>query len=86
MNEGTPVEIVLGLGIPLIAIVGATIITVVSVVSVNGRKRREREAIEESRREIAAYVAEGSMTPAEAERLLNAGPAAGWRANFGPKA
>jgi len=28
---------------------------------------------EQSRREIAAYVAEGSLTPDDAERLLNAG-------------
>lgn len=28
---------------------------------------------EQSRREIAAYIAEGSMTPDEGERLLNAG-------------
>ena len=28
---------------------------------------------EKSRREIAAYIAEGSMTPADGERLLNAG-------------
>lgn len=28
---------------------------------------------EKSRREIAAYIAEGSMTPEEGERLLNAG-------------
>jgi len=31
---------------------------------------RSREA---SRREIAAYIAEGSMTPAEGERLMIAG-------------
>jgi len=28
---------------------------------------------EKSRREIAAYIAEGSMTPEDGERLLNAG-------------
>mgnify|MGYP005842603085 CR=1 FL=1 len=31
---------------------------------------RERE---KSRREIAAYIAEGSMSPEDGERLLNAG-------------
>ncbi len=30
-------------------------------------------ALEESRRELAAYVAEGSMTPDDAEKLLKAG-------------
>ncbi|MEM9559543.1 MAG: hypothetical protein AAF995_04495 [Planctomycetota bacterium] len=33
----------------------------------------ERKQLEESRRELAAYVAEGSMTPDDAERLLEAG-------------
>ena len=33
----------------------------------------ETRAREKSRREIAAYVAEGSMTPEEGERLLKAG-------------
>ncbi|MEO0629924.1 MAG: hypothetical protein AAFY46_04255 [Planctomycetota bacterium] len=32
-----------------------------------------RGQVEKSRREIAAYVAEGSMTPDEGERLLKAG-------------
>lgn len=35
--------------------------------SIVGRAR------EEARREIAAYVAEGSMSPEDAERILNAG-------------
>ncbi|MEM8835535.1 MAG: hypothetical protein AAGD00_06925 [Planctomycetota bacterium] len=30
-------------------------------------------ARERSRREIAAYIAEGSMTPEQGERLMNAG-------------
>jgi len=30
-------------------------------------------AVERSRREIAAYIAEGSMTPEQGERLLRAG-------------
>ena len=32
-----------------------------------------RSQTEKSRREIAAYIAEGSMTPEEGERLLKAG-------------
>ncbi|MEO1716053.1 MAG: hypothetical protein AAFR76_02980 [Planctomycetota bacterium] len=32
---------------------------------------------EKSRREIAAYIAEGSMTPEEGERLLTAGRSEG---------
>ena len=33
----------------------------------------ETKEREKSRREIAAYIAEGSMTPEDGERLLNAG-------------
>ncbi len=39
----------------------------------------QTKAREESRREVAAYVAEGSMSPEDAERILSAGskPASG---------
>lgn len=40
--------------------------TIKCIVNSRGRER--------TRREIAAYVAEGSMTPAEGERLLKASP------------
>jgi len=36
-------------------------------------KTEQALALEESRREIAAYVAEGSMSPEDAEKLLAAG-------------
>ncbi len=37
------------------------------------RKVSEVRAREESRREVAAYVAEGTITPEDAERILRAG-------------
>ena len=37
-----------------------------------GRRITEIKEREKSRREIAAYVAEGSMTPEDAQRLLEA--------------
>lgn len=40
------------------------------------RKTLQTRAREQSRREVAAYVAEGSMTPEDAERILNAGGSA----------
>lgn len=52
-----------GLTLALVGIVAGTIKSVI-----NSRLR------ETTRREIAAYIAEGSMTHAEGERLLNAGP------------
>lgn len=39
-----------------------------SLTSVSRTKEREK-----SRREIAAYIAEGSMSPEDGERLMNAG-------------
>ena len=59
--------------IPLVAITGGLLVGVIAIVagtinSISSRKQRE-----ESRREIAAYVAEGSMTPEDAERILKAG-------------
>lgn len=60
----TPMFFVFGVGgvIAIIAMLFG------SVVSLNQTKEREK-----SRREIAAYIAEGSMTSEEGERLLNAG-------------
>lgn len=56
-----------------IAVGGGIAIALVSII-IGGFSRvlqtRSREA---SRREIAAYIAEGSMTPAEGERLMRAG-------------
>jgi hypothetical protein len=56
--------------------VGGTIGGIIAITAItlgtrqNVRIERERE---ESRREIAAYVAEGSITPEDAERLLSVG-------------
>lgn len=54
--------VVIGGAVAVVAIVAS------SVKSVIGSLSRER-----SRREIAAYIAEKSMTPEEGERLMNAG-------------
>lgn len=59
--------------IPIIAIGGgllfAAFCTLVGAVKAVSRTNQ----IEKSRREIAAYIAEGSMTPEEGERLMRAG-------------
>lgn len=47
-------------------IVGFVLSTIKSIVTVNAKER--------SRREIAAYIAEGSMSPEQGERLMRAGP------------
>ena len=53
---------VIGGGVAVIWIIAATI---QSIIATGARER--------SRREIAAYIAEGSMSPEQGERLMNAG-------------
>lgn len=59
--------------IPLVAIIGGITVALVAIIGGNIRQVMKTRAREESRREIAAYVAEGSMAPADAERLIEAG-------------
>ncbi|HRP62614.1 MAG TPA: hypothetical protein PK400_04915 [Phycisphaerales bacterium] len=49
------------------------IIVVVWVIAATFDSIIKTSARERSRREIAAYIAEGSMTPEQGERLLKAG-------------
>jgi len=57
-----------------IILVGGSMVSVIIVVIVNTIANVLRKGAEEStRRELAAYVAEGSMTTEEAERILEAG-------------
>jgi hypothetical protein len=60
--EGNNLMWVVGGGIAMTAIIAGAI---KSVVASNTRER--------SRREIAAYIAEGSMTPDQGEKLMKAG-------------
>lgn len=65
--------------VPIIALSiggGIALITIVLGITHNIVISANRE---KSRREIAAYVAEGSMTPEEGERLLNTGQQEGPR-------
>jgi hypothetical protein len=59
---GENLVFVIGGGVAIVAIVASSIKSIVASVT------RER-----SRREIAAYIAEKSMTPEEGERLMAAG-------------
>ncbi len=59
--------------IPVIAIVGGISIGLIAVIGGLIKGVFDRKQTEESRREIAAYVAEGSMSPEDAERILAAG-------------
>ncbi len=59
-------------GLAFALVGGAVFVVWIIMATVQGMVKRS--AIEQSRREIAAYVAEGSLTPADAERLLTAEP------------
>lgn len=52
-------------------------ILVYKAIETVGRVMTTRQT-EQSRREVAAYVAEGSMTPETAERILRTGRAENW--------
>lgn len=52
---------------------GSLVVGAISVIAQTIRQTAMRKEFEQSRREIAAYIAEGSMTPEQGEKLLNAG-------------
>lgn len=53
---------------------GAFLIPILGVIFDSFRKMSQAKNLEQSRREIAAYVAEGSMTPDDAAMILSAKP------------
>jgi hypothetical protein len=59
--------------IPLVAVAGGFAVAIFGIVSGTVKYTVRTKQREESRREIAAYVAEGSITPEDAQRLLEAG-------------
>ena len=75
LASGVPDQVLQNI-VPITAIVvGGTVVviwviaaTIDSIVKARGRER--------SRRELSAYVAEGSISPVDAERLLKAEPQA----------
>lgn len=60
--------------IPVLGIVGSIFVATVYMITNAIKSNSARKQYEESRREIAAYVAEGSITPDDAERLLKTQP------------
>jgi len=63
--------------IPIAGVTGGIAIALVAIIASSVRSgTRERER-EQTRREIAAYVAEGSMTPEDGVKLIAAGTKAG---------
>lgn len=62
-------------GETLFLLVGGFVIVVIAISSA-ATKTVRTIARERSRREIAAYIAEGSLTPEQGERLMAAGKSA----------
>ncbi len=60
--------------IPVMAVGGGLLLGLVGMITTAVRKNARDRERELSRREIAAYVAEGTMSAEDGERLLNAGP------------
>ena len=61
----------------VIAVGGGLVVGVVAIITNAIQKISQTKAREESRREIAAYVAEGTISPDDATKMLNAGSLAG---------
>ncbi len=58
----------------IVAIACGSSIAIVAILAGAVKNMTRTRAIERSRRELSAYVAEGSIAPEEAERMLEAGP------------
>ncbi len=59
--------------VTVLVILGCIAITIVAMATVYYHQKNKLR--EKTKQEIAAYVAEGSMTPEDAERIINAGKA-----------
>lgn len=78
MNNGPPQE-VLDQIVPIIAVSGGMVLFFSAIVAVTIRRIVLGRSAEQSRREVAAYVAEGTISPDDAVKLLNAGKGLGDR-------
>lgn len=60
--------------IPIIAIGGGLLVAIIAIIFGAIKAMATNAEREKSRREIAAYIAEGSMTPQDGVQLMNASP------------
>ncbi len=58
--------------IGVLAVAGGLVIAIITIIMGTIRSTVATKQREQSRREIAAYIAEGSMTPDDGERLMKA--------------
>jgi hypothetical protein len=64
---------ILELAIPILAIGGGLIVAIIAIVVTSIQKVMMTRAREQTRREVAAYVAEGTISPDDAVRILSSG-------------
>jgi hypothetical protein len=72
MQNEMPAEILRNI-IPILAIGGGLVFAVIATIVGAIRAVALGRAREQSRREVAAYVAEGTMSPDDAAKILSAG-------------
>lgn len=60
--------------VPIIMFIVGGVIAIIAIIFTSIKRISISGEREKSRREIAAYVAEGSMTPEDAEKILKASP------------
>jgi hypothetical protein len=72
VNDNPPQEIIDNI-VPIIAITGSMLLAFVGILAGTLRRIVLGRSVEQSRREIAAYVAEGTVSPDDAVKLLSAG-------------
>lgn len=65
----------MGSDVAIVAVIFGCIVAITAIIAEAVRKVKIARAKEESRREIAAYVAEGTIKPDDAVKILDAGGA-----------
>jgi hypothetical protein len=66
-----------GDAIPIIAISGGLLVALIGIIGATIRGTLGTRAREQTKRELAAYIAEGTMRPEDAERILTSDARAG---------
>jgi len=57
---------------PVLAVGGGLVVAIVAIVATQIRAAMKTSQVERTRREIAAYVAEGSISPEDGHRMMAA--------------
>ncbi len=58
--------------VPLVAIGGGLLVAIVAILTTGISRMVRTRSREATKREVAAYVAEGSISPTDAEKLIRA--------------